>query len=224
MEISKSTVLGNSSLGIFALSTEKYSVVPLGTKESVIKTILETLNVKIVHSTIANSVLIGTLAVGNSKTLLVPLNTSGKEIKLLQDNLEEDVEIIEVNSKFTALGNLVVLNDKGAVISEMFEKKAQTQIRDILDVEVTVGNLLGSPLVGSMAMSTNKGALVHPLLSEEEVKELSSILKVRADVCTINRGVPYPRVGIIANSRGAVIGTDSTGPESMRIFEVLLAP
>jgi len=224
LEISKSTVLGNSSLGIFALSTEKYSVVPLGTKESVIKTILETLNVKIVHSTIANSVLIGTLAVGNSKTLLVPLNTSGKEIKLLQDNLEEDVEIIEVNSKFTALGNLVVLNDKGAVISEMFEKKAQTQIRDILDVEVTVGNLLGSPLVGSMAMSTNKGALVHPLLSEEEVKELSSILKVRADVCTINRGVPYPRVGIIANSRGAVIGTDSTGPESMRIFEVLLAP
>lgn len=224
MEISKSTVLGNSNLGIFALSTEKYSVVPFGTKESVTKTILETLNVKIVHSTIANSVLIGTLAVGNSKTLLVPLNTSGKEIKLLQDNLEEDVEIIEVNSKYTALGNLVVLNDKGAVISEMFEKKAQTQIRDILDVEVTVGNLLGSPLVGSMAMSTNKGALVHPLLSEEEVKELSSILKVRADVCTINRGVPYPRVGIIANSRGAVIGTDSTGPESMRIFEVLLAP
>ena len=106
----------------------------------------------------------------------------------------------------------------------MFEKNAQKQISDALNVEVIIGNLLESPLVGSIAMSTNKGALVHPLLSEEEISELSSILKVRADVCTINRGIPYPRVGIIANSRGAVIGVDSTGPESMRIFEVLLAP
>jgi translation initiation factor 6 (eIF-6) len=49
-------------------------------------------------------------------------------------------------------------------------------------------------------------------------------MKVKTDVCTINRGIPYPRVGILANSNGAVIGTDSTGPESMRIFEILLSP
>ena len=116
------------------------------------------------------------------------------------------------------------MNDKGAILSEMFEKEAQKQIKDILDVEVVVGNLLGSPLVGSIIMSTNRGALVHPLLSEEEISEISQILKVKTDVSTINRGIPYPRVGILANSKGAVIGSDSTGPESMRIFEVLLAP
>ncbi|MCG3216602.1 MAG: translation initiation factor IF-6 [Candidatus Heimdallarchaeota archaeon] len=224
MDISKSTVLGNSSLGIFALSSEKYSIVPFGTKDSNIETISETLDVSVIKNTIGNSVLIGTLAIGNSKSLLVPQNISGKEISLLTEAFEENVEIIEIKSKHTALGNLIVMNDKGAIISEIFEKNVQTQIKDILEVEVVVGSLLESPLVGSMAMSTNKGALVHPLLSEEEVRELSSILRVRADVCTINRGIPYPRVGIIANSKGAVIGTDSTGPESMRIFEVLLAP
>ena len=73
-------------------------------------------------------------------------------------------------------------------------------------------------------MATNRGALVHPLLSEEEIREISSILRVKTDVCTINRGIPYPRVGILANSKGAVIGTDSTGPESMRVFEILISP
>jgi translation initiation factor 6 len=224
LDISKTIILGNSSLGIFALATEKYAVVPFGIKDSSKKIISETLNINISQTTIANSVLVGTLIAGNSNTLFVPINVGNKEIENIKESLEDNVEIIEVDSKFTALANLIVMNDKGAIISDIFEKKAQNQIKDVLNVSVTVGSLLGSPLVGSIAMCTNRGALVHPLLSEEEIGEISSILRVRTDVCTINRGIPYPRVGILANSKGAVLGTDSTGPESMRVFEVLLAP
>ncbi len=223
MDIAKTTILGNSGLGVFALSTEKYSVVPFGVKDISVNTLVETLKVKVIKTTISNSVLVGTLSAGNSNTLFLPPNIGEKELKTIHDSLGEEVEIIELNSKFTALGNLMVLNDKGAIISDMFEKNAQKQIRDALNFEVTVGNLLGSPLVGSIVMSTNRGALVHPLLSEEEINEISSIFKVKTDVCTINRGIPYPRVGILANSNGAVIGSDSTGPESMRIFEILLS-
>jgi translation initiation factor 6 len=223
LDISKTIILGNSSLGIFALATEKYAVVPFGIKESSQKIITETLGIKVAQTTIANSVLVGTLIVGNSDTLFVPSNIGDKEISIIKESLDDKLEIIEVNSKFTALANLIVMNDKGAIISDVFENKAQNQIKDALS-NVTVGSLLGSPLVGSIAMSTNRGALVHPLLSEEEISEISSILRVRTDVCTINRGIPYPRVGILANSKGAVLGTDSTGPESMRVFEVLLAP
>jgi translation initiation factor 6 len=223
LDISKTIILGNSSLGIFALATEKYAVVPFGIKESSQKIISETLGIKVAQTTIANSVLVGTLIVGNSDTLLVPSNIGDKEISIIKESLDDKLEIIEINSKFTALANLIVMNDKGAIISDVFENKAQNQIKDVLS-NVTVGSLLGSPLVGSIAMSTNRGALVHPLLSEEEISEISSILRVRTDVCTINRGIPYPRVGILANSKGAVLGTDSTGPESMRVFEVLLAP
>ena len=223
LDISKTIILGNSSLGIFALATEKYAVVPFGIKESSQKIITDTLSIEIAQTTIANSVLVGTLIVGNSDTLFVPSNVGNKEISNIKESLNDKLEIIEINSKFTALANLIVMNDKGAIISDVFEKKAQNQIKDVLG-NVTVGCLLGSPLVGSIAMCTNRGALVHPLLSEEEIREISSILQVRADVCTINRGIPYPRVGILANSKGAVLGTDSTGPESMRVFEVLLAP
>ena len=224
MDIAKTTILGNSGLGVFALSTEKYAIVPFGVKEKTIDTLVETLHVNVIQTTISNSVLIGTMAVGNSNTIFVPSNVGEKEFNALKNSIGEEMEIIELSSKLTALGNLIVLNDKGAIISDMFEKNVQRHIQDVLNVEVTVGNLLGSPLVGSIMMSTNRGALVHPLLSEEEINEISSIFKVKTDVCTINRGIPYPRVGILANSNGAVIGTDSTGPESMRIFEILLSP
>ena len=224
LDISKTIILGNSSLGIFASATEKFAIVPFGIKESSQEIIKDTLGINIVQTTIANSVLVGTLVVGNSSTLFVPSNIGDKEIRNIKESLESDVEIVEIDSKFTALANLILMNDKGAIISDVFERKAQNQIKDILNVNVTAGSLLGSPLVGSIAMCTNRGALVHPLLSEEEIDEISSILRVKTDVCTINRGIPYPRVGILANSKGAVLGTDSTGPESMRVFEILLAP
>lgn len=224
MDIAKTTILGNSGLGVFALSTEDFSIVPYSVKESSLKVISDTLSVKVIQTTIANSVLVGTMIVGNSKVIFVPQNIKEKEYKILEESLSNQTKLVELNTKYTALGNLIVMNDKGAIVSDMLEKNAQKQIQDELNIEITVGNLLGSPLVGSIAMSTNRGALVHPLLSEEEIKEIASILRVKVDVCTINRGIPYPRVGIIANSKGAVIGTDSTGPESMRIFEVLLTP
>jgi translation initiation factor 6 len=224
LDISKTNILGNSSLGIFAISTNKYSLVPLGIKESSVRTISDTLNVEIVKTSIANSVLVGTLVAGNSDTIFLPSNVTQKEIVDISKLENNGTEIIELDSKFTALGNLIVINDKGAIVSDILEKKAQNQIKNALKFEVTVGSLLGSPLVGSIAMCTNRGALVHPLLSEEEIDEISSILRVRTDVCTVNRGIPYPRVGILANSKGAILGGDSTGPESMRAFEVLLAP
>jgi len=224
LDIAKTTILGNSGLGVFAMATEKYSVIPFGAKEKTENILAETLQIKTIQTTISNSVLVGTMAVGNSDTIFVPSNVGDKEFNILKSELGENTEIVELNSKLTALGNLIVLNDKGAIISDMFEKSAQKQIQDVLKCEIIVGNLLGSPLVGSIIMATNRGALVHPLLSEEEIKEISSILRVKTDVCTINRGIPYPRVGILANSNGAVIGSDSTGPESMRVFEVLLSP
>jgi len=163
------------------------------------------------------------MAVGNSKNILVPSNITEKEFVDLSANLGEDTQLIQLDTKYTALGNLIVMNDNGAIISDLLEKRVQKKIQDSLNIEVVPGSLLNSPLIGSMVMATNRGALVHPLLSEEEIQEISSILHVQTDVCTVNRGIPYPRVGILANSKGAIIGSDCTGPESMRIFEILLS-
>ncbi|MHA1865599.1 MAG: translation initiation factor IF-6 [Candidatus Heimdallarchaeaceae archaeon] len=223
MEISKGTILGNSGIGIFGLATDKYAIVPFGIKETTKELIEKTLECKIIQNSVANTVLLGTMLAGNSKTLLIPPNMTETEYNNFSQLGELDVEIVEIKSKYTALGNLILLNDKGAVISEIFEKKAQKQIEDALGIETTVGNILSSPLVGTTGLATNRGCLVHPLTTEEEKRELASLLKVKVDLTTVNRGVPYPKIGIIANSTGAFVGEDTTGPESMRIFELLLS-
>ncbi|MHA1396371.1 MAG: translation initiation factor IF-6 [Candidatus Heimdallarchaeaceae archaeon] len=223
MDILKTTILGNSSLGIFAFSTDNYVMVPFGVKDNLLESLTKILQVDVFQTTVANSVLVGTMAVGNSKNILVPSNITEKEFVDLSANLGEDTQLIQLDTKYTALGNLIVMNDNGAIISDLLEKRVQKKIQDSLNIEVVPGSLLNSPLIGSMVMATNRGALVHPLLSEEEIQEISSILHVQTDVCTVNRGIPYPRVGILANSKGAIIGSDCTGPESMRIFEILLS-
>ncbi|MHA1708135.1 MAG: translation initiation factor IF-6 [Candidatus Heimdallarchaeaceae archaeon] len=223
MDILKTTILGNSSLGIFAFSTDNYVMVPFGVKDNLLESLKKILQVDVFQTTLANSVLVGTMAVGNSRNILVPSNITEKEFVDLSANIGKDTQLIQLDTKYTALGNLIVINDSGAIISDLLEKRVQKEIQDSLAIEVVTGNLLNSPLIGSMVMATNRGALVHPLLSEEEIQEISSILHVQTDVCTVNRGIPYPRVGILANSKGAIIGSDCTGPESMRIFEILLS-
>ncbi len=224
MDVAKTTILGNSALGVFATATNKYAILPYNVKKSVIDVIKSVLEVPTYEVSISNSVLLGTLTAGNSKILFVPPTITAKEQEIITSYFKDlNVEIIEIETKYTALGNLILMNDKGAIISDLFEKPAQKAIKDYIDGDAEVGQLLNSPLVGTIGMCTNRGCLVHPLLSQEELNEISSLLKVPVDLCTVNRGIPYPKVGMLANSYGAVVGVDTTGPESMRIFEVLLS-
>lgn len=223
MDMARANILGNSSIGLFGLTTDKYTIIPHGVKESTLENIEKTLEVPILQTSIANTVLIGTMATGNSSSLFVPPNISIKEYNIIKEYLPENVEIIELDTKYTALGNLIAINDNGAIISSLFEKEVKSEIKDTLDIDVITGELLGSPLVGTMVLCTNKGCLVHPLLSEEEISEIKSRFKVNIDLCTVNRGVPYPKTGLLGNTYGTVIGSDTTGPESMRIFEILIS-
>ena len=51
---------------------------------------------------------------------------------------------------------------------------------------------------------------------------VTQTLKVEdGGVTTINRGIPYVKIGLVANSGGAICGKTTTGPELMRIKNVL---
>jgi len=59
------------------------------------------------------------------------------------------------------------------------------------------------------------------LVSDEEAKLISEVLKVPVDVCTINLGDPYVRAGAVVNSFGGIFGDNSSGPELMRLTQLL---
>ena len=126
-----------------------------------------------------------------------------------------------METKKTAYGNLVLANDKGAVVDPRFKESEARQIADTLGVEAVSSEIAGLPYVGSLAAATNKGVLAHPMLTAEEKEILEDVFKVPVDVGTINCGIPYVGTGLISNTHAAVAGSMTTGPEMFIIGNAL---
>jgi translation initiation factor 6 len=70
-------------------------------------------------------------------------------------------------------------------------------------------------------VATNKGLLVHPRVTEEEIAVLEKHFGLPVDVGTVNLGSPLVGSGVLANSHGYFAGLDTTGPELGRIVDAL---
>lgn len=215
---------GISTIGVLSLATEKFGLFPHFIEEKSLIRCKNVLDVPVKKLNIGNSSLIGSLCVANSNGLIVPPFILDKEKELLTEFLKEnDIEITvkKLNAKNTAFGNLIMANDNGCIISREL-KKFRKSIEDILDVEVAVGDIAELTTVGSNAVATNKGALVHPNTTDEEIELIKEVLKINCiERGTANKGITSVGACIIANSKGAVVGGDTTGPEMLKIEEGL---
>ncbi|NHJ40875.1 MAG: translation initiation factor IF-6 [Asgard group archaeon] len=221
MNIIRTTVNGLPTVGAFGLATEKFARLSKFWLNKSIDAISKALEVPIYKLSIGDTSLVGILLAANTKGILLPHIVSPREVEILEDSLDSSINIGIVESKITCLGNCILTNDNGAIINEKFEPKAVSTIKQTLDVDIEKGNILKSPLVGSHALATNLGAITHPLTTEMEMNWLSEKLGVSISVGTINRGVPYISIGCFANSKGAICGKETTGPELQRIYQSL---
>ncbi len=217
-------ISGISSIGVLSLATEKYSLTPYFIEENTLTKFENTLKVPVKPLNIGNSSLIGALCCGNSYGLVLPPFTISREREILSNFLKDnniDIIVKELNSKNTAYGNLIVLNDKGCIISEELRQYKKT-FEDLFNVEVEISNIAGLPTIGSNAIATNKGGLIHPEATDEEIELFKEVLKIptieRATAC---KGSPSVGASIIANTNGAIVGKDTTGPELLKIEEGL---
>jgi len=94
-------------------------------------------------------------------------------------------------------------------------------IGEFLDVEVYRGTISGLKTVGMAATVTNKGVLVHPRASKFELDRLDEIFSLHVDIGTVNLGSPLVGSGLLANSKGYVVGRETTGHEMGRIEDAL---
>ena len=211
MAVYLSSIVGSASIGVYTLANEKIVIIPTMVPQQKAQEIADWLKVKLVYTSISGSVLAGALASANSNGMLVPHSIREEEIAQIKIAFDGNITIME--TKKTAYGNLVLANDKGAVVDPRFKENDIKKISETLGVEAVPTEIASLPYVGSLAVATNKGVLAHPLLKEEERKILESVFKVPVDVGTINCGIPYVGTGLIANSHAAVAGSMTTGPE-----------
>ena len=201
-------------LGIFALATDQVALLPAGLGAVHENRAAEVLDVKVVRASISRSPLLGVLSAGNSNGLVVSNLLEADEERALS---KLGIRVARVPDKHTAMGNMVLANDKGALVSPELSMEALTTIREALGVPVERGTIAGLRNVGAAAVATNRGALVHPDVSEEELKVVESVLGVPADVGTACGGVKYVGACLIATSHGVLVGESTTGPELGRI-------
>lgn len=213
------SLFGSPSIGVYSLATDHMAIVPPQVPETKAKKLEEWLKVKVVRTTIGQSVLIGALACANSNGIILPHFTLQEEIQAIKS--ASDINVLVMETKKTAYGNLVLANDYGAVVDPRLKRQEVKKIEDDLGVEAVPSEIVGLPYVGSLAVATNKGVLAHPLIREEEQKILGEVLKVHVDVGTVNCGIPYIATGLRGNRHAAVTGSITTGPELFIIGQAL---
>ncbi len=214
-----SSIVGSPSIGVYSLATEDIVAIPVMVPQDKAQEYADWLKVPLIHTSISGSVLIGALVAANSNGMLVSNSIREEELVRIKEFFKGNITVME--TKKTAYGNLVLTNDKGAVVDPRFKPNEIKKISDTLGVEVVPTEIAALPYVGSLATATNKGVLAHPLLKEEERKILESVFKVPVEVGTVNCGIPYVGTGLIANSHAAVAGSMTTGPEMFIIGNAL---
>lgn len=221
MVVHRLNLLGSPNIGIYALATNNYAIIPPQITNRKISMLKRNLNSEIIQSNLGGTRLIGVLAAANSNGMVVPHFVSDQEITMIQTVCPTN--IVKIKSKITAFGNLILANDRGGIVSRVMfrERRVIRKISETLEIELVPGEIAGLPYVGSVAVATNKGVLAHPMLSQQERALLKEMLKVHVDVGTINGGSPFLGSGILANDFGVIIGDLTTGPEIMMLSSVL---
>ena len=219
MAVYLTSVVGSASIGVYSLSTDKFVLIPKMVPLDKAQKTADWLKVPLVHTSIGGSLLAGALACANSSGIILSSFTRQEEIDAIKAVFDGNITVME--SRKTAFGNLVLANDKGAVVDPRMAESVKKQVSGTLGVEVVPARIAGLTYVGSLAVATNKGVLAHPLLKDDERKVLEDVLKVPVDVGTVNCGIPYVGTGLIANSHAAVAGSLTTGPEMFIIGNAL---
>ncbi|MCH8914375.1 MAG: translation initiation factor IF-6 [Thaumarchaeota archaeon] len=220
MDIFKFDVYRGPNLGIYISVNDRVVMVPMGYAKSKAEKLAKYLDVDILYTSIANTRLIGILSVMNNKGILLPKTAYQEEYDLLKK--ETDLEVGVLDSKFTALGNVICANDKGAVVSPWLSDKDCQTIKNILEVEVIQKRIAGFNQTGVVLVANNTGAAIHPEADEEDMKTFANLLGVKIEQVSINNGTPYVSSGILANNHALVVGSLTTGPEIMMLTRAFL--
>jgi len=201
-------------IGVFSKLTNSYCLLALGGSDHY-KTFENELadRIPVVYTAVAGIRTIGRLVAGNKKGLLLPNTTTDQELMHLRNSLPDSVTVQRVEEKLSALGNCITCNDYVAVVHPDIDKETEEIIADTLGVEVFRQTIAGNVLVGSYAVISNQGGLVHPRTSVEELDELSTLLQIPLVAGTINRGSEVLGAGLVVNDWAAFCGSDTTATE-----------
>ncbi len=213
------TIYGNTVIGVYIFTNNKYTLVPLEVPEKIINVVENILKTEVVRVSIAKSPLIGIFITGNDNGIILPNIVTSDELSILK-KLDLNVEILE--TRYTAISNLILTNNEKTIVSPLLEKESIKKIQETLNTEVIVDTLCNTYLVGSIAVANSRGVLLGPEATNQDIEKIKKIFNTsKVDVGTVNKGRSMIRSGLVVNDNGGLVGSDTTGFEIVRIVQVL---
>lgn len=207
--IERYNYLGDPNIGFSATVTPEYAVYPPEFKK---KGFFD--KEVSVETFIGRTRLVGLFTAGNSNCLLVPSNLTDNERSKLE---ESGINFKVLETRENALGNLILANDEGALVSPRLEEH-QEAIEEALDVNTRTGKVAGLPGVGACGATNKYGVLLHREATEEEAEAARDVLQAEnVDIGTVNLGSPYIGSGVVGDDENVLVGEDTSGPEVGRI-------
>ena len=216
MHILKTRFHNNPNIGLYGFATDSYCLLPKNLSKQQVESIKEVLNVPVYQITIYNTNLIGIFCTGNEDYLFIPDFIPEHELKELEKIKE--VKIIQLHTRFTALGNNIVIKDKTCLVNPNIEEGIKDKLKE-LGFNIITMEIAENPTVGSCTALNHKGCLLHR--DATNARKVSTFLNLPTDIGTVNFGSPYVRSGLIVNCNGYIVGAETTGPETQRIDETL---
>ncbi|MFW3146467.1 MAG: translation initiation factor IF-6 [Thermoplasmatota archaeon] len=222
MAIRTCNLNGNPFIGVFCRLMGNIVICPIETGDEIIELIREVLGAEVHRTSAGSTNLHGSLVAANSKGLIAPFFYSEEELAKppvdgRDGNFLEGVRIVISDDPLTAWGNNVLLSETKALINPDIPKGSIKVLEDTFDVEVVRGAISGIKTVGSIAVLNSKGMVVHPKASPDDMQLLEEVFGVKPYISTANFGSPHLGASMIANDRGALVGSKSSGVELNRI-------
>lgn len=211
MPIYKYDVYRSPNIGIYSKTNDSFVFVPNGFAKTKSNKLASYLKTECIFTSVANSRLLGPFMVLNNKGILLPRNCLESELENLKKSTGLNVEFLD--TKYTALGNLICANDKGGIVSTLISRQHAKKIEDVLGIEVIQKKIGEYTQVGALVVATANGGVIHPDAEEDDIKSVSDALGVTIEPATINGGIPFVGSGILANNNAVVVGSLTNGPE-----------
>jgi translation initiation factor 6 len=207
---------GDPNIGVFARVLGNIAIIPPESPEDFKAAVRSALKVELVETTIQGSAIIGSLVAGNSRGIVVSGLATEEELAIL----EKHKKVLLLTDTMNAAGNVIMANDTFAAVHPDMPVDVMHTIGEFLGVEVITLVLGGVKTVGMAGVATNKGVIVHPRATDQQIARIEAVAKVPVGTGSINMGSGLVGTGLLVNENGYIAGNATSGFELGRIEDI----
>ncbi|HIH09682.1 MAG TPA: translation initiation factor IF-6 [Candidatus Diapherotrites archaeon] len=217
MNFTRGTIKSSPYVGVFCTVTEEIALAPHSALPKEVQTLEQQLGVSVIRANIGNSSLLGVLSRGLGRKIAASSIIEDIEVSGLES---QGIEVLKLGG-FTSTGNLIALNRNGGIASPLIDDEGLDELKGFFGIKFERMKVADNDLAGASLTVTNKGLIAHPNIREKEFERVQKILKVGGRTTTANYGDLFVGNSVIANTKGAIAGQNTSGIELSKIDEGL---